>query len=49
MAKLISWINNFLCVVHVAIEIGEEDRQSSEEDKTDGPGVFMERIDFLFI
>uniref|UniRef100_A0A8C0XZX2 Piezo-type mechanosensitive ion channel component n=1 Tax=Cyprinus carpio carpio TaxID=630221 RepID=A0A8C0XZX2_CYPCA len=29
---------------HVAIEIGEEDRQSSEEDKTDGPDNIIKRV-----
>ncbi|XP_050952612.1 piezo-type mechanosensitive ion channel component 2 isoform X2 [Labeo rohita] len=29
---------------HVAIEIGEEDRQSSEEDKTDGPDNIFKRV-----
>uniref|UniRef100_A0A672QS97 Piezo-type mechanosensitive ion channel component 2-like n=1 Tax=Sinocyclocheilus grahami TaxID=75366 RepID=A0A672QS97_SINGR len=29
---------------HVAIEIGEEDRQSLEEDKTDGPDNIIKRV-----
>uniref|UniRef100_A0A671NMD1 Piezo-type mechanosensitive ion channel component 2-like n=1 Tax=Sinocyclocheilus anshuiensis TaxID=1608454 RepID=A0A671NMD1_9TELE len=29
---------------HVTIEIGEEDRQSSEEDKTDGPDNIIKRV-----
>ncbi|CAM4586729.1 unnamed protein product [Leuciscus chuanchicus] len=30
--------------VHVAIEVGEEERQSSEEEKTDGPDNIIKRV-----